>query len=310
MVGVRVKLNMNLNQRIFRNKIVFSAVMVLVFGVIAGGSVWMVRIETDSRWLSRAAEAADKSIKPLLPLTGGPIEYSLLSESGSAEESRNEYWWLNSGGLVRLNGSAGKTNLGDLATTSAWRLKYAESNPEDTDDGFHPQNLFRLLTQEKFRNQVQQGYFKILKNNLSQSEHREQSNGILLISRQRDGGNLYYAGLRVDGYAVIKKKVAGVYHTLALVPIYANNIYDREAVPNLLPTGKWLGLRSVVYDEGGVVTIALLIDREGQGDWQLVARVRDGGESGAPLLEAGRSGIRTDFMDVEFERYSVSAMPR
>ena len=38
---------------------------------------------------------------------------------------------------------------------------------------------------------------------------------MLLFNRYQDGQTLYYGGVRVDGAAVIKKKLAGVYTTLA-----------------------------------------------------------------------------------------------
>jgi len=102
--------------------------------------------------------------------------------------------------------------------------------------GYYPQNIFRLLTRTKWQNIEQEVYFKILKVNTSQNSNRNESNGVLLFSHYQDADNLYYGGIRVDGYAVIKKKVEGDYHTLAYEPVYtADAAYHRDTNSNLIP---------------------------------------------------------------------------
>ncbi|HEX7586535.1 MAG TPA: hypothetical protein VF390_02800, partial [Patescibacteria group bacterium] len=139
----------------------------------------------------------------------------ILEESSSMKKSKSPDWWLNSGGIMLSNSQEFSTNFGPLPKDSSWRKLYFKTNPKDTDDGYYPQNLFRLVTNDKWENFSQSVYFNINKLNLSESKNRNESNGVLLFNRYLDGNNLYYIGLRVDGEAVIKKKIAGKYYTLA-----------------------------------------------------------------------------------------------
>jgi hypothetical protein len=141
---------------------------------------------------------------------------------------------------------------------------------------------------------------------LSKSPNRNASNGILLMLRYQDGDSLYYAGLRVDGSAVIKKKINGRYITLAQEKIF-DGIYARETSPNLLPKNKWLGIKSEVKNENNSVRIKLFGDLNETGEWQKILEVVDSKNiSGSePIYKEGFQGIRTDFMDVEFKDFRV-----
>lgn len=198
----------------------------------------------------------------------------VLNETGEMDESSSPYWWLNSGGTMKIKEGSGSTNIGEMSKLSKWRVLYKISNSKDTDDGYHPQNIFRLVTRNKWQNFSSQGYFNILKDNLSSSSNRNASNGVLLILRYQDGDNLYYAGIRVDGTAVIKKKINGEYTTLAQQKIF-DGVYDRETNPNLLPKNKWLGLRSEVTNENNSVRIKLFGDLNQTGEWQKIMEVVD-----------------------------------
>src|SRR5689334_3473255 len=86
-----------------------------------------------------------------------PFHYSFtangtLNEAGSLLASTSPYWWLNSGGKLVLQNGIGKTVRGALPEQDYWRIAYSLANPEDTDDGYHPQNIFRLLTKTKLPN--------------------------------------------------------------------------------------------------------------------------------------------------------------
>lgn len=233
-----------------------------------------------------------------------------IEETGKMSESSSGNWWVNSGGWMDISGGTGKTIQGDLSSDSKWYKNYKDNNPEDTDDGSHPQNIFRLVTREKWQNFSQQAYFRINKINLSESENRNESNGILLFNRYKNEDNLYYTGLRVDGYAVIKKKIDGEYHTLAYEKVYDGAKYDREGSPNLLPVGKWIGLRSVVAtNKDGDVEISLYRKKGRKTKkWKLAARYTDKGQKGDRIEDTGYGGIRTDFMDVEFDKYKISEL--
>src|SRR6185436_11937077 len=187
-------------------------------------------------------------------------EGGILSEAGSMRDSESSDWWVNSGGYLYSNPELSGTIQGSLPSSDRWFKEYASSNPEDTDNGEHPQNIFRLVSRTLWQNFSQEAYFKITAHNKSESENRNQSNGLLLFNRYADGNNLYYTGVRVDGDLVIKKKQAGKYTTLAQEEIFPGD-YDANDNPNLIPVGEWIGLKSVVTtDEDGVVSIKLYTD--------------------------------------------------
>ncbi len=233
-----------------------------------------------------------------------------LYETAKMSESLNPNWWVNSGALMMTGDGIGETVQGDLAQDSEWFKKYKKNNPEDTDGGFHPQNIFRLVSRGKWDNLIQEAYFRIEKMNFSDSPNRNESNGILLMSRYQDGDKLYYAGLRVDGSAIIKKKYAGKYYTLKETKFFPGEKYDRDENPNLLPLGEWIGLRCELKNTpDGDLEIKLFVDEGKTGNWKLAASVLDDGrkEFGRHIIsDEGHSGIRTDFMDVEFSGYKIS----
>jgi len=235
-----------------------------------------------------------------------------LSESGSLDSSTSPYWWVNSGAYMKmLSTGRGATVQGSLPASDPWRVLYNSNNSEDTDNGYHPQNIFRLVTRSKWANAAQEAYFVIKKDNLSNSSNRNSSNGILLFNRYQDGQNLYYTGLRVDGTAVIKKKKNGTYYTLAQPKGIFPGTYDKTNSPDLMPKNKWIGLKSEVKNlANGAVEIKVYADIGWKGVWTLVAKAVDNGKTygGSAFTQAGYGGIRTDFMDVEFENYRFTNM--
>jgi hypothetical protein len=232
-----------------------------------------------------------------------------LQEAGSALESTSPYFWLNSGGKLVINGANGTTIEGDLPVGDKWHTLYATSNPLDTDNGLHPQNLFRLVTKSSWENTSASADFKIDKDNLSTSPNRNASNGLLLMSRYAsDGQTLYYAGIRVDGTAVIKKKYHGVYYTMAQKQIFPGT-YNASTSPNLLPHGEWISLKSdTVTNADGSVTVTLSMKRAGETAWTKLLTSTDTGTNFGgtpPITGLSLAGIRTDFMDVEFDNYRL-----
>gem|GEM_PF-415253 len=230
----------------------------------------------------------------------------LLDESGSMDTSSSPYWWLNSGGELWIEGGQGKTIQGDLPVTNKWRTAYAVDNPTDTDIGVHPQNIFRLVTRSKWQNLRQEVYFMIIKDQLSASSNRNASNGALLFNRYVSGQTLYYTGVRVDGAAVIKKKLNGTYYTMDYKP-FVSGTYNSSSNPNLLPKNTWIGLRSeVTTDANGVVTIKLYTDNGKTGNWVLSAQATDNGSTYGPAItDKAYAGIRTDFADFIFSNYKI-----
>ena len=233
------------------------------------------------------------------------LSREVLEETTASDKSRDAFWWLNSGGIFYAGRGGGETIQGELPAFSKWRIRYYLSNPEDTDSGKGPQNIFRLITKGHWRNLREEGYFLVTRPNNLNTSNRNASNGLLLLFRYQDEDNSYYAGLRVDGAAVIKKKKDGIYHTLAYEPVLTGN-YERTSSPNLLPTGIWMGLKTEVRTlENNEVEIKLFSDIGRTGVWQLLLEVKDSGVGGAPILESGAGGIRTDFMDVQFSDFKI-----
>src|SRR3990172_10201649 len=161
---------------------------------------------------------------PAAPL-GSTFNYTFdspgtLVEAGRMSDSVSPYWWLSSGAYLHVGSGVGSTIQGTLPSNDYWRRYYAQTSATDTDNGYRPQNLFRLVTRSRWQNFRQQIYFRIRRDNLSASPNRNASNGLLLMSRYLDQNNLYYAGIRVDGAAVIKKKYLGKYYTMAYARMF------------------------------------------------------------------------------------------
>lgn len=224
---------------------------------------------------------------------------SIIEETGEIETLGDKNWWLNSGARLHISNGTAKTIQDSLSEGDEWRKRYGESSALDTDSGYHPQNIFRLVQRNLWKDYEQQVYFKINKIHNSSSPNKNESNGILLFNRYRDGDNLYYGGLRVDGQVVIKKKYQGIYYTLALKPF------------GEFPINSWIGIRTEVQTNAdNTVTIKLFVDKNKNGTWESVLEAIDDGISfgGPAITEAGHAGIRTDFMDVEFDDYSITQL--
>jgi len=236
-------------------------------------------------------------------------ENKVIEESGGMNESSNPYWWINSGAFLIKEGGVGKTLFGGISTNSKWQNAYLQHNAVDTDNGYHPQNIFRLITRSKWQNFQQTIYAKIEKYNLSESRNRSESNGLLLFNRYIDSDNLYYTGIRVDGTAVIKKKINGNYYTLAQKSFYKADVpYNRDTNPNIIPSQKWIGLRSEIKtNPDNTVSIKFFIDKDKTGNWILAVEAKDDGKTygGSAILSEDYAGIRTDFMDIEFDDYKI-----
>jgi hypothetical protein len=285
--------------------IILALVLVVVIGAAAAG--WIKFNLSADTYFDGNKNGGTNS--------GSTFEYTfnvdgVLEEAGSMAESASKYWWLDSGGIMTIQSGLGSTIQGELGANNKWRMLYASSNAEDTDQGKHPQNIFRLLTRDEWKNFRQQMYFKINADNMSDSPNRNESNGILLLSRFTDEGDLYYAGLRVDGHAIIKKKINGQYHTLVEDPFLAGD-YSRESKISLLPKNTWIGLRSDVITLGeSHVKIKLYADIGQTGNWMLIADADDRGEEDeGPVVDTeGYAGVRIDFMDVDFKEYRIDTL--
>src|SRR5438105_8303171 len=90
--------------------------------------------------------------------SSGPSS-GMLEEAGSMAESASSAFWLNSGGEFFFTSGFGRTFEGELPADDRWRQAYARSSSVDTDGGAHPQNLFRLINRQTFRNFTQETTF-------------------------------------------------------------------------------------------------------------------------------------------------------
>ena len=227
-----------------------------------------------------------------------------LNEANTSSNSTNPIFLLGSGGLFFVANEVAYTIQKELPSTNVWYKDYAVSNPIDTDGGKHPQNIFRLMTKSFFTNNEQSLYFNISAMNLSSSPNRNASNGVLFMSRYQDAQNLYYAGIRVDGTVVIKKKKAGTYYTMAQTKILPG-IYNRDTSPNLLPLNTWMGIKLVTTNVKSQVLLTFYVDDgKGAGFVKVLEALDDGTTyGGSAFSQAGVLGLRTDFMDVFFKNY-------
>ncbi len=239
------------------------------------------------------------------------IALPVISEKGRKDKNTDQHWWLNSGAYVYRTREGTTTVQGRLADNDSFRRMYAKSNPIDTDNGYRPQNILRLVTSTEFTNFTQQVFFNIKQINTSDSPNRNQSNGVLLFHRYLDGDNLYYVGIRVDGYAVIKKKLRGKYSTLQSVRVYPGQ-YNRDTSPNLLPINRRIGIKTVIANntKGNVDIQMYMNDSQLGPGWTKVAQVEDDGLYASRLLSKGHAGIRSDFMDVAFDNYEAIELPK
>lgn len=233
-----------------------------------------------------------------------------LEEADRVDTSADPCWWLDSGAVFFIQDGIGQTQMGTLPETSRWVKLYAESDAIDTKFGQYPQNIFRLINKmpaQDFREAV---YFNIDSYNAINSPNRNESNGVFLFGRYRNSNDLYYGGIRVDGTVVIKRKLNGIYETLASAIYDNSSSYDSTSNPNLLPTGQWIGIALEMKNTSGT-KIMIQLDADMGDGWQTVLTTIDDPTKlpdGGLLTFPGNTGIRTDFMDVLFKDYSIAPL--
>lgn len=208
---------------------------------------------------------------------------------------------------MAIKNGVGMTVQGSLPVVDATRQLYAKMNSLDTANGTTPQNTFRLVTRSQWGHAQESVKFRITKTNLTDTPNRDGYSGIFLFGRYKDQYNLYYAGIRQDGQAVIKKKIGGTYHTLGEKQVFGDqDDYDRWQKPNLIPQNVWMGLRAKYENlADGSVRIQLYLDKSNSGNFTQILSVIDSGAGGAPFTNKGYAGIRTDYMDVQFEDFDL-----
>lgn len=211
---------------------------------------------------------------------------------------------------MEIKNGLGGTIQGYVPTGDIDQVSYSTVNPLDTENGHYPQNTFRLLTRSLWNNSEEEVDFKINKTNLTTTPNRDGYSGVFLYSRYTDKDDLYIAGLRHDGLAIIKKKIGSAYHTLIYTQVYGDfNDYDKTHNPNLLPLGKWIGMKlKTTNNADGSVRLELLLDKSNTGVWTSTLSYTDTGIGGEPFQSAGFGGIRTDYMDVQFDNFRIKTI--
>ena len=240
----------------------------------------------------------------------------LIQQAPSMPESLDKNWWVSSGGYLSVNNGAASTIQGTLPQNDTIRIGYSLSKgSEDTDNGYRPQNIFRMVNRNTWSgNYTEELYFKYSKyNNMTNAKGKNlgAENGFSLMVNYQDADNLYYIGLRADGFAGIKKKIDGNYSVLQNpVQVFPGTYKHYD---NLIPQDKWIGLRAVVEHRQNnssnimpgkdQIYIAMYIDEKGDGSsWKYVTSYLD---QDTIVFKQGHTGIRTDFMDTQFKDFQV-----
>ena len=235
-----------------------------------------------------------------------PFKYSFspdsVLEESLPETSTNPYFWLESGGRMIQQNSIGSTVQGALPQGDALRLRY--KNNASTDYGYRPQNIFELIGRQQWLGNSQILWFKIIKENFDSNSAKKPSNGLFLISRRTDNDNSYFAGVRFDGQAVIKKKINSNFFTLASSKVFPGT-YDKTKNPSFLPQNTWIALKIETQNVQGGVSLKLFMYNFSSKVWEKISEALDSGTGGAAFTNSGFSGVKTDFMDVQFKNYQV-----
>lgn len=277
----------------------------------------MIGVETD--FIDASFDDFRLSDPATLPQTA-PITVSLpyvynfatngvVNQTSSSLASTSPFWWVPSGGKLVLSGGVGSTITGTVPSSDPWYAYYAANKPVQTDVGAHPQNVFTMFFRQPFSTVSQEIYVKKVADNLGNTVNRAAYNGVSLYLRYIDDRNLYYAGIRADGYAIIKKQVNGVYQTLSYQKVFPG-IFDPASKPTLIPTGVWIGVKAAcATNSAGVPRISLYIDNGKTGTWSLVAEAFDDPIKYGPIVNgAGLVGVRTDFTDIQFDDFRVASV--
>ncbi len=103
-------------------------------------------LKNQSRFKPRSA------MKPLSFFADTFLFDGTLEETGALADSQSPFWWVNSGGRFIVASGTGQTIHGALSPNDSWYRKYRASNPQDTDNGAHPQNIFRLVQTNQWTN--------------------------------------------------------------------------------------------------------------------------------------------------------------
>ncbi len=225
-----------------------------------------------------------------------------LPEAGSAGASWSPYLWLQSGGYLDIANGVGSTITGALPVSDPMHATYANAYAVSSDGGAHPQNLFRLFTKASMGDGSASIYVDRTADNLANTANRRPYTGESVIVRYQDAGHYYYAGIRDDGYAVIKKDVGGTYETLAAAKVFPGT-YNSASNPSLIPLGQWIGMKLDAVNTSSGVALTFSTDVGKTGTWKPVLSATD---TSNPITAAGTVGIESDYSDASFDNLRLT----
>jgi len=230
-----------------------------------------------------------------------------LYQTSDASKSPSAYFWLKSGAKLLIANGLGNTIQGSLPANDPWRKIYASSNlAASSDNGAHPQNDFLLLTKATYKNTSAQIYVRRTADNITNLSNRYPYSGESILARYQNDNTFYYAGIRADGAVVIKKKLNGVYQTLAQKQVLPGT-YNASVNPDLIPKNTWIGLKLTVEDSSAGPQLMLFTDIGKTGTWNQALSVTDSqAKFGSPILNAGIVGIQSDYADAQFDNFLFS----
>jgi len=161
-------------------------------------------------------------------------------------------------------------------------------------------SVFRLTTKQANFGDVKVD-FDLLNQGLSSNSTTPAVDwdGVHVFLRYQSEYNLYYASInRRDNTVVIKKKIPGGPSNNGTYYLLNSN------TPHTVPYGTWQHATATVKNNAdGSVTINLYANGT------LVSTATDNGTiGGAPIRNAGKTGIRGDNANIKFKNFTVSAL--
>jgi hypothetical protein len=204
--------------------------------------------------------------------------------SSSAVQSTN--WEMNSGSLFRQS-------------STAWTGKPDATGPNATSSNGNDSVVFRMMTKRADFGNVAVSV-KVRNNGLVTTSRTpaQTYDGIHFWVRYQAENSMYYLSAnRRDNVVLIKKKVpggptnGGTYYTLS------------SNVSHTVPYGSWQNLKATAKNNSdGSVTISLYAEGV------LLVSATDHGTGGPPITAPGKTGLRGDNCNFNFDDFTVDAL--
>lgn len=212
-------------------------------------------------------------------------EYAYWNPTSSTAIQSND-WEMNSGSLFRQS-------------STAWSGKPDATGPDATSSNGNDSVVFRMMTKRADFGNVAVSV-KVRNNGLVTSSRTpaQTYDGIHFWVRYQAENSMYYLSAnRRDNVVLIKKKVpggptnGGTYYTLS------------SSVAHTVPYGSWQNLKATAKNNSdGSVTISLYAEGV------LLVSATDTGTGGPPITAPGKTGLRGDNCNFNFDDFTVDAL--